>query len=41
MNIVIDENIIFAKEAFSGLGDVKLYNGRDITNSVLKDTDVL
>ena len=41
MNIVIDENIIFAKEAFSGLGDVQLYNGRDITNSVLKNTDVL
>jgi len=41
MNITADENIIFAKEAFSGIGDVHLYNGRDITNSVLKNTDVL
>jgi len=41
MNIVADENIIFAKEAFSGIGDVQLYNGRDITNSVLKNTDAL
>jgi erythronate-4-phosphate dehydrogenase len=41
MNIVVDENIIFAKYAFSGLGEVKLYNGRDITNSALKNTDVL
>jgi len=41
MKIIADENIIFAKEAFSGLGDVYLYNGRDITNSVLKNTDAL
>lgn len=41
MIITADENIIFAKEAFSGLGDVQLYNGRAITNSVLKNTDVL
>jgi len=41
MNIAADENIIFAEEAFSCLGDVRLYNGRDITKSVLENTDIL
>ena len=41
MKIIADENIIFAGEAFSGLGEVYLYNGREITNAVLKDADVL
>jgi erythronate-4-phosphate dehydrogenase len=41
MKIIADENIIFVKEAFSGLGDVNLYNGREITNTILKDADVL
>jgi erythronate-4-phosphate dehydrogenase len=41
MKIVADENIIFVNEAFSGLGDVHLYGGREITNAILKDADVL
>lgn len=41
MKIIADENIIFVDEAFSGLGDVHLYRGRDITNKILKDADVL
>jgi erythronate-4-phosphate dehydrogenase len=41
MKIIADENIIFAREAFSGLGDVHLYNGRNITNDILKDADAL
>ena len=41
MKIIADENIIFVDEAFSGLGDVHLYSGRDITNKILKDADVL
>jgi erythronate-4-phosphate dehydrogenase len=41
MKIIADENIIFVEEAFSSLGDVFLYNGREITNAILKDADVL
>jgi erythronate-4-phosphate dehydrogenase len=41
MKIIADENIIFVKEAFSGLGEVHLYGGREITNAILKDADVL
>ncbi len=41
MKIVVDENISFGKEAFSTLGEVVLMHGREITNSKLKDTDVL
>ena len=41
MNIVIDENISFAGEAFSQFGNVKLLQGRKITNSELKDADIL
>jgi erythronate-4-phosphate dehydrogenase len=41
MKIIADENIIFVEEAFSGLGDVHLYSGREITNALLKDADVL
>jgi erythronate-4-phosphate dehydrogenase len=41
MKIIADENIIFVKEAFSGLGDVHLYAGREITKAILKDADVL
>lgn len=39
--ILADENIPFAREAFSGFGTVKLISGRDITNSLLKDIDIL
>jgi erythronate-4-phosphate dehydrogenase len=41
MKIIADENIIFVEEAFSGLGDVLLFSGRDINNKILKDADVL
>jgi len=41
MKIIADENIIFVKEAFSGLGNVHLSSGREITNALLKDADVL
>jgi erythronate-4-phosphate dehydrogenase len=41
MKIVADENIIYVKEAFSSLGDIFLYAGRDITHSILVDADVL
>jgi erythronate-4-phosphate dehydrogenase len=41
IKIVADENLAYAKELFSQFGEVKLLNGRKITNSVLKDTDAL
>ncbi len=41
MNLIIDENIAFAKEAFSGFGNLKLMNGRSITKNEVNDADVL
>lgn len=41
IKIVADENLAYAKELFSQFGEVKLLNGRKMTNSVLKDTDAL
>lgn len=41
LNIIVDENIVFAKEAFGQFGNVNLISGREITNSILKDTDIL
>ncbi|GBD90835.1 erythronate-4-phosphate dehydrogenase [bacterium BMS3Abin04] len=41
MKIIIDENIIFAKEAFSPYGNVILKSGREITKSLVKDADAL
>jgi len=41
LKIIVDENIVFGKEAFSEFGDVELVNGRQITNSVAKDCDIL
>jgi erythronate-4-phosphate dehydrogenase len=41
MNIIIDENIPQAREAFSTLGNVKLLDGRILKNDNVKDTDVL
>lgn len=41
MKIIADENIIFAREAFSHLGEVHLYSGREITNEILKNADAL
>ncbi|BDQ03208.1 4-phosphoerythronate dehydrogenase [Ignavibacterium sp.] len=41
MKLVVDENIAFAREAFSHFGETVLLAGRDITREVLKDTDIL
>jgi len=41
MNLIVDENIVFATEAFSSLGTAKLVNGRNINRKVIKDADVL
>ncbi len=41
MKITADENIIFAEEAFSNLGEIELLPGREISNVNLKNTDVL
>ena len=41
MKLIVDENIAFAKEAFSSFGELKLLNGRDITNDEVKDANVL
>lgn len=41
MNLIIDKNIAFAKEAFSFLGNTKLVDGRSLTNKDVKDADVL
>jgi erythronate-4-phosphate dehydrogenase len=40
-NIIIDENIAFAEEAFSKFGNVKLMHGREIDNDALKSASVL
>ncbi len=41
MKIIADENIPFAAECFSSLGDVTILSGRDITSSAVRDADVL
>jgi erythronate-4-phosphate dehydrogenase len=41
MKLIIDENITFAKEAFSSFGDAKLLDGRALTNKDVRDADVL
>ncbi|MFA6978306.1 MAG: 4-phosphoerythronate dehydrogenase [Ignavibacteriaceae bacterium] len=41
MKIVVDENVAFAEEAFSKFGEVQLLHGREIDQSVLKNTDAL
>ncbi|MFC2133560.1 4-phosphoerythronate dehydrogenase [Bacteroidota bacterium] len=41
MKLIVDENIPFGSEAFSSFGEVKLLNGRGITNQVCRDADVL
>lgn len=41
MKLVVDENISFAKEAFSLFGEVKLLAGREINNEILKTADIL
>lgn len=41
LKIVCDENISFAKEAFSNLGELILLPGREIKNKDLIDSDIL
>ena len=41
MNLIVDENIAFAEEAFSQFGDVRLIGGRQITNEILCNADAL
>ena len=41
MKLVIDENIVYASEAFSSFGNMKLINGRSLVNEDIKDADVL
>ena len=41
MQFVVDENIPFAREAFSHLGSVTLLPGRAITRETLRDADAL
>jgi erythronate-4-phosphate dehydrogenase len=41
IKIIADENIAFASEAFSSLGEVKLLHGREITNKTLRQADAL
>ncbi len=41
MKIVVDENITYAEQAFSGYGDVVLVHGRNISNEILFDADAL
>lgn len=41
MNLVVDENISFAEEAFSQFGKVKLLHGRQITKNEINTADIL
>jgi erythronate-4-phosphate dehydrogenase len=41
MNLIIDENIVYAKEAFSNFGNARLMDGRSLTYKDVKDADVL
>jgi len=41
MNLLVDENIAFAKEAFSEFGKTTLVDGRSLTNKNAKEADVI
>jgi erythronate-4-phosphate dehydrogenase len=41
MNIIVDENISYAPEAFSQFGNVSVIHGREINNNLLKNADAL
>lgn len=41
INIIADENLAYPVELFSQFGNVQLVNGRKITNSILRNADVL
>jgi erythronate-4-phosphate dehydrogenase len=41
MNIIVDENIVLAEEAFSSFGNARLVNGRSLTNDIVRDAEIL
>ena len=41
LKLIVDENIAFADKAFNQFGSVSLISGREITNSILRDADIL
>jgi len=41
IQIAADKNVLFAEEAFSSLGEVKLFEQKDITNESVRDFDAL
>jgi|WetSurMetagenome_2_1015567.scaffolds.fasta_scaffold45553_3 erythronate-4-phosphate dehydrogenase len=41
LNLIVDENIAFARDAFMQFGNVTLLPGREINNAVLHNTDIL
>ncbi len=41
LSIVADQQILFAREAFSKIGNVKLVDGRSINQRIIKNADVL
>ncbi len=41
MKLIVDQNIALASEAFNEFGSVQLVEGRQISNKLLKDADVL
>ncbi len=41
MKLVVDENIVQAKEAFSTFGEITFVSGREITNESLLNADIL
>ncbi len=41
IKIIADENLAYPNELFSQFGEVRFVNGRNISNSMLKDIDVL
>jgi erythronate-4-phosphate dehydrogenase len=41
MLIVADRNIVFAKEAFQSLGEVRLMRGREMTPAAVRDAELL
>ncbi|MEJ2355937.1 MAG: 4-phosphoerythronate dehydrogenase, partial [candidate division WOR-3 bacterium] len=41
MKIVMDENVLLGKEAFSSIGEIVSVPGRSITSEVIKNADIL
>ncbi len=41
MKLAVDENIVFAEKIFAPFGEVRLFNGREITREKIADCDAL